>query len=164
APALPGCRPPRRLPVLLELRLRDHGPPARGQRAHGRRERRRPGRPRPRRGLGGRRAREDPALKLPRDGQLIRIFIGEADRWHGRPLYEVIVPGARRRGLAGATVFRGFEGFGARSRVHTTRILRLSEDLPVVIEIVDTEEKVQAFLPALDEMVKEGLVTVEKAT
>jgi uncharacterized protein len=103
-------------------------------------------------------------VKLPRDGQLIRIFIGEADRWEGRPLYESIVQEARRRGLAGATVFRGFEGFGARSRIHTTRILRLSEDLPVVIEIVDTEEKVQAFLPALDEMVKEGLVTVEKAT
>jgi PII-like signaling protein len=103
-------------------------------------------------------------VKLPREGQLIRIFVGEADRWEGRPLYEAIVQEARRRGLAGATVFRGFEGFGAHSRVHTTRILRLSEDLPVVIEIVDTEEKVQAFLPALDGMVKEGLVTVEKAT
>jgi len=103
-------------------------------------------------------------VKLPRDGQLLRIFIGESDRWAGRPLYEAIVEEARGQGLAGATVFRGFEGYGARSRVHTTRILRLSEDLPVVIEIVDTEEKIQAFLPRLDAMVKEGLVTVEKAT
>jgi PII-like signaling protein len=103
-------------------------------------------------------------VKLPRDGQLLRIFIGESDRWHGRPLYEAIVQDARAHGLAGATVFRGFEGFGARSRVHTTRILRLSEDLPVVIEIVDTEEKIQGFLPRLDAMVQEGLVTVEKAT
>jgi uncharacterized protein len=105
-----------------------------------------------------------PAVTLPRDGQLLRIFIGESDRWGGLPLYEAIVQEARKRGLAGATVFRGFEGFGARSRVHTARILRLSEDLPVVVEIVDTEEKIQAFLPALDEMVKEGLATVEKAT
>ncbi len=103
-------------------------------------------------------------MTLPRDGQLLRIFIGEADRWEGRPLYEAIVQEARHRGLAGATVFRGFEGFGARSRVHTSRILRLSEDLPVVVEIVDTEEKIQGFLPRLDEMVKEGLATVEKAT
>lgn len=103
-------------------------------------------------------------MTLPRDGQLLRIFIGEADRWEGRPLYEAIVQEARKRGLAGATVFRGFEGFGAHSLVHTTRILRLSEDLPVVIEIVDTEEKIQGFLPRLDEMVKEGLATVEKAT
>jgi PII-like signaling protein len=103
-------------------------------------------------------------VKLPREGQLLRIFIGEADRWEGRPLYEAIVGEARERGLAGATVFRGFEGFGARSRVHTTRILRLSEDLPVVVEIVDTPEKIQAFLPRLDEMVKEGLATVEEAT
>lgn len=103
-------------------------------------------------------------MTLPRDGQLLRIFIGESDRWGGLPLYEAIVQEARQRGLAGATVFRGFEGFGARSRIHTARILRLSEDLPIVVEIVDTEEKIQAFLPALDEMVKEGLATVEKAT
>jgi len=103
-------------------------------------------------------------VTLPRDGQLLRIFIGESDRWSGQPLYDAIVQEARKRGLAGATVFRGFEGFGAHSRVHTTRILRLSEDLPIVVEIVDTEEKIQAFLPALDEMVKEGLATVEKAT
>jgi uncharacterized protein len=103
-------------------------------------------------------------VTLPRDGQLLRIFIGESDRWGGLPLYEAIVQEARKRGLAGATVFRGFEGFGARSRIHTARILRLSEDLPIVVEIVDTEEKIQSFLPALDEMVKEGLATVEKAT
>ena len=103
-------------------------------------------------------------MTLPRDGQLLRIFIGESDRWGGQPLHEAIVQEARKRGLAGATVFRGFEGFGAHSRVHTARILRLSEDLPIVVEIVDTEDKIQAFLPALDEMVKEGLATVEKAT
>lgn len=103
-------------------------------------------------------------MKLPRDGQLLRVFIGESDRHDGRPLFEVVVEEARRRGLAGATVFRGCEGFGAHSRVHTTRILRLSEDLPVVIEIVDAEEKIQAFLPVLDGLVREGLVTVEKAT
>lgn len=103
-------------------------------------------------------------MKLPREGQLLRVFIGESDRWEGQPLYEAIVQAARRQGLAGATVFKGVEGFGAHSRVHTTRILRLSEDLPVVVEIVDTEEKIQAFLPVLDGMVREGLVTVEKAT
>lgn len=103
-------------------------------------------------------------MKLPRDGQLLRIFIGESDRHEGRPLFEAIVEEARRRGLAGATVFRGCEGFGAHSRVHTTRILRLSADLPIVIEIVDAEEKIQAFLPVLDGLVREGLVTVEKAT
>ncbi len=103
-------------------------------------------------------------MNVPRDGQLLRIFIGESDRWGGAPLYEAIVQEARKRGLAGATVFRGFEGFGAHSRIHTTRILRLSEDLPIVVEIVDAEEKIQAFLPVLDEMVKEGLATVEKAT
>jgi len=103
-------------------------------------------------------------VKLPREGQLLRIFIGESDRWAGLPLYEAIVQEARKRGLAGATVFRGFEGFGAHSRIHTARILRLSEDLPVVIEIVDSEEKIQGFLPVLGEMVKEGLATVEKAT
>jgi PII-like signaling protein len=103
-------------------------------------------------------------MTLPRDGQLLRIFIGESDRWGGLPLYEAIVQEARKRGLAGATVFKGFEGFGAHSRIHTTRILRLSEDLPIVVEIVDTADKIEAFLPALDEMVEEGLATVEKAT
>lgn len=103
-------------------------------------------------------------MTLPREGQLLRVFIGESDRWEGKPLYEAIVQAARRQGLAGATVFKGVEGFGAHSRVHTARILRLSEDLPVLVEIVDTEEKIQAFLPVLDGMVREGLVTVEKAT
>jgi len=103
-------------------------------------------------------------VRLPREGQLLRIFIGESDRWGGLPLYEAIVQEARKKGLAGATVFRGSEGFGAHSRIHTSRILRLSEDLPILVEIVDSEEKVQAFLPVLDEMVTEGLVTVEKAT
>jgi len=103
-------------------------------------------------------------MKIPREGQLLRIFVGESDRWKGRPLFDAIVQEARRQGLAGATVFRGFEGFGARSRIHTSRILRLAEDLPILIEIVDAEDKVQAFLPVLDGMVQEGLVTVEKAT
>ena len=103
-------------------------------------------------------------MKIPREGQLLRVFVGESDRWEGRPLFEAIVQEARRLGLAGATVFRGFEGFGARSRIHTSRILRLSEDLPILVEIVDAEDKIQAFLPVLDGMVQEGLVTVEKAT
>jgi PII-like signaling protein len=103
-------------------------------------------------------------MKIPREGQLLRIFVGESDRWEGRPLFQAIVQEARRKGLAGATVFRGFEGFGARSRIHTSRILRLSEDLPLLIEIVDSEDKIQAFLPVLDGMVREGLVTIEKAT
>jgi PII-like signaling protein len=102
-------------------------------------------------------------MKLPSEGKLLRIFIGEADRWHGRPLYEAIVEKARTLGLAGATVWKGFMGFGAHSRLHTARILRLSEDLPIVIEIVDAEEKITAFLPHLDEMVREGLVTLERA-
>jgi PII-like signaling protein len=103
-------------------------------------------------------------MRIPREGQLLRIFVGESDRWKGKPLFEAIVQEARRQGLAGATVFRGFEGFGARSRIHTSRILRLSEDLPILVEIVDAEDKIQAFLPVLDGMVREGLVTVEKAT
>ena len=101
-------------------------------------------------------------MRLEGDGQLLRIFVGESDRWHGKPLYEAIVERARHEGLAGATVVRGLEGFGAHSRLHTTRILRLSEDLPVVIELVDTSEKIEAFLPGLDEMVSEGMVTLEK--
>jgi uncharacterized protein len=101
-------------------------------------------------------------MKSRSEGQLLRIFIGESDRWEGRPLYEAIVHRARAAGLAGATVIRGLEGFGAHSRLHTTRILRLSEDLPVVIEIVDEAERIEAFLPALDEMVAEGMVTLEK--
>ena len=101
-------------------------------------------------------------MRLEGDGQLLRIFVGESDRWHGKPLYEAIVERARHEGLAGATVVRGLEGFGARARLHTTRILRLSEDLPVVIELVDAAEKIEAFLPGLDEMVAEGMVTLEK--
>ena len=101
-------------------------------------------------------------MKLEGDGVLVRVFIGEADRWHGRSLYEAIVTKAREAGLAGATVLRGMMGFGAKSRIHTAKILRLSEDLPIVIEIVDTAEKIQNFLPLLDEMVVDGMVTLEK--
>ena len=101
-------------------------------------------------------------MKLEGEGQLLRIFIGESDRWHGKPLYEAIVELARREGLAGATVLRGIEGFGADSHLHTSRILRLSEDLPVVVEIVDREEAIARVLPDLDAMVGEGMVTLEK--
>jgi len=101
-------------------------------------------------------------MKLPREAKLLRIFVGESDKYKGRPLYEVIVQEARSRGLAGATVLHGTVGFGASSRIHTAKILRLSEDLPMVIEIVDEEEKINAFLPDLDDMIGEGLVTMEK--
>jgi uncharacterized protein len=100
-------------------------------------------------------------VKIEGEGVLLRIFVGETDRWHGKPLYEAIVERARSEGLAGATVFRGIEGFGAHSRVHTSRILRLSEDLPVLVEIVDQADRIEAILPVLDEMVEEGLVTME---
>ena len=93
---------------------------------------------------------------------LLRIFIGESDRWHHQPLYEAIVLKAREVHLAGATVLRGPMGFGKSSRLHTAKILRLSMDLPIVIEIIDSEEKLTAFLPTLDEMMKGGLVTLEK--
>ena len=99
--------------------------------------------------------------RLAGEGKLLRIFIGESDTWHGRPLYEAIVRRVREEGLAGATVLRGIEGFGADSRLHTSRILRLSEDLPVVIEVVDTPERIDAILPLLDEMIGEGMVTLE---
>src|SRR5512138_246302 len=99
-------------------------------------------------------------MKIPAEGKLLRIFVGEADRWHGKPLYQAIVEEARQRGLAGATVLKGSVGFGAHSRLHTASILRLSTDLPIVIEIVDAPEKIEAFLPVLDEMVQEGLVTL----
>ena len=102
-------------------------------------------------------------MKIPADGKLLRIFIGEADKWQGRPLYEEIVLLARRQGMAGATALKGFMGFGCKSHLHTAKVLRLSEDLPVVIEIVDSEDKISALLPLLDEMVKEGLITLEKA-
>jgi uncharacterized protein len=101
-------------------------------------------------------------VKIEGDGKLVRIFIGECDTWHGKPLYQAIVERVRRDGLAGATVVRGIEGFGSSSRLHTTRILRLSEDLPVVIEIVDSSERIEKVLPVLDEMVSEGMVTVER--
>jgi PII-like signaling protein len=101
-------------------------------------------------------------MKTEGEGTLLRIFIGESDRWQGRPLYEAIVERVRERGLAGATVVRGIEGFGATSRIHTTRILRLSTDLPVVIEIVDEPERIEEILPALDEMVGDGLITLER--
>lgn len=101
-------------------------------------------------------------MKLPSEASLLRIFIGESDKADGKPLYEVIVREARRRGLAGATVLRGFLGFGAASRIHTAKILRLSEDLPIVVEIVDAPEKIDAFLPDLDGLIGEGLVTLEK--
>jgi len=100
--------------------------------------------------------------RMQGEGKLLRIFIGESDTWHGRPLYEAIVARVREEGLAGATVLRGIEGFGAHSRIHSSRILRLSEDLPVVAEIVDTAENVDRVLPLLDEMVSEGMVTLER--
>ena len=99
---------------------------------------------------------------LPKEGHLLRIFIGENDRHEGLPLYDWIVRQARRQGLAGATVLRGLEGFGAHSRLHTARVLRLSTDLPIVVEIVDTREKIEAFLPVIDEAIAEGLATLEK--
>ena len=100
--------------------------------------------------------------RLEGEGKLLRIFIGESDAWHGKPLYQAIVQRVREEGLAGATVLRGIEGFGAKSHLHTARILRLSEDLPIVIEIVDTAENVDRVIPVLDEMVEDGMVTVER--
>ena len=101
-------------------------------------------------------------MQVPHDAVLLRIFIGESDRWEHKPLYEAIVLKARELHLAGATVLRGAMGFGKSSRLHTAKILRLSMDLPLVIEIVDSDEKIRAFLPMLDEMMKGGLVTLEK--
>lgn len=100
-------------------------------------------------------------MNLPEQAKLLRVFIGESDVHHGRPLYELVVEGARKRGLAGATVLRGITGFGSHSRIHTAKILRLSEDLPIVIEIVDKPERIDEFLPYLDEIIREGLVTLE---
>ena len=103
-------------------------------------------------------------MHLPEEGYLLRIFIGESDRMDGRPLYEWIVLRAREHELAGATVLRGIMGFGANTRViHTFKIERLSEDLPMVVEIVDTREKLEAFLDGIDEHIQAGLVTLEKA-
>jgi uncharacterized protein len=101
-------------------------------------------------------------MELPRDAMLLRVFIGEADEWQGKPLYEQVVLKARERKLAGATVLRGPMGFGKSSHLHTAKILRLSMDLPIVIEIVDSEEKIRDFLPVLDEMIAGGLVTLER--
>ncbi|HTT55759.1 MAG TPA: DUF190 domain-containing protein [Opitutaceae bacterium] len=101
-------------------------------------------------------------MELPHDSVLLRIFIGESDRHGGHPLYEAIVLKARELHLAGATVLRGAMGYGKSSRLHTNKILRLSYDLPVVIEITDSEEKINAFLPVLDKMIGGGLVTLEK--
>ncbi len=100
-------------------------------------------------------------MQLPNEAQLVRIFIGESDKHGGKPLYEAIVLAARERGLAGATVLRGVMGFGANSRIHTAKVLRLSEDLPIVIELVDKPERIEMFLPVLDAMMHEGLVTLE---
>ncbi|MBI5573704.1 MAG: DUF190 domain-containing protein [Elusimicrobia bacterium] len=102
-------------------------------------------------------------MKLPEEGMLLRIFIGESDHYKGKSLYEQIVLKARELNLAGATVLRGIMGFGADSRMHTAKLLRLSEDLPVIVEIVDTDENLQKILPFLDEVVTEGLITIEKA-
>ena len=101
-------------------------------------------------------------MQLPHEATLLRIFIGESDRWEHKPLYEAIVLKARELHLAGATVLRGPMGFGKSSRVHSSKIMELSTDLPLVIEIVDSEEKITSFLPALDKMIAGGLVTLEK--
>lgn len=101
-------------------------------------------------------------MTLPQEAELLRIFIGESDKRRGRPLYELIVEEARRFGLAGATVLRATLGYGAHSRIHTAKVLRLSEDLPMVIEIVDESVKIEAFLPVLEQLMDEGLVTREK--
>ncbi|HET9030309.1 MAG TPA: DUF190 domain-containing protein [Candidatus Aquilonibacter sp.] len=100
-------------------------------------------------------------MKLEGSGKLLRIFVGESDRFGAQPLYTAIVERARKSGLSGATVFKGIEGFGGHSVVHAARVFDLSADLPILIEIVDTEEKVRAFVPVLDEMVRDGLITME---
>ena len=101
-------------------------------------------------------------MKLPEEGMLLRIFIGESDSFKGKPLYEQIVLKARELNLAGATVIHGTMGFGAGSRIHTAKIVRLSEDLPIIVELVDTEEKLNSLMPFLDETVEEGLITLER--
>jgi PII-like signaling protein len=100
-------------------------------------------------------------MKIEGEARRVRVYLGESDHWHGQPLFTAIVERCRREGLAGATVLRGIEGFGAHSRIHTARLLQLSEDLPIVVEIVDTAEQIDRLLPLLDEMVTEGLITVE---
>ncbi len=103
-------------------------------------------------------------MTIPRQATLLRIFMGEDDRFHGKPLYEAIVLKAREMHLAGATVLRGPMGFGHASRIHTAKVVRLSGDLPIVVEIVDSDEKVKAFLNATEDMLSSGLVTLEKVT
>jgi PII-like signaling protein len=100
-------------------------------------------------------------MQIPEEGQLLRIFIGESDKWKGLPLYEAIILKAREMGIAGATMLRGLMGYGANSRIHSAKILRLSEDLPIVVEIVDGREKISALLPLIEEMVGDGLITLE---
>lgn len=106
-------------------------------------------------------------MKLEGEGKLLRIFLGESDKIDGTPLYEAIVVAAKEHGLAGATVLRAIQGFGARSRIHTAKILRLSEDLPIVVEIVDTEERIRVFMPVVDDLFQRsgsgGMVTLERA-
>jgi PII-like signaling protein len=101
-------------------------------------------------------------MKTEAEGQLLRIYIGESDRWEGRPLYEALVRAAREHGLTGATALRGIEGFGANSRIHTVKVLHLSEALPIVVEIADRADRIAEFMPTLDKMVGEGMVTLEK--
>ncbi|MBZ0271872.1 DUF190 domain-containing protein [bacterium] len=100
-------------------------------------------------------------MKVEGDGKLLRIFVGEGDRRDGKPVYELLVAAALEHGLAGATVLRGLAGYGAHSRIHTTRVLRLSEDLPVIVEIVDRPDRIQAFLSVVDDLVTEGMIMVE---
>src|SRR6266478_2036857 len=136
-----------------------------GHTEHRRLQRARPARRLSRLGLWPRVAGKIPrrcTMKLEGEGSRLRIYLGELDKWHHQPLYEAIVIKAREMGLAGATVLRGPMGFGANSHLHTAKILRLSEDLPILIEIVDKEEKISAFLPELDKIMGDGLVTVEK--
>jgi hypothetical protein len=101
-------------------------------------------------------------MRIEGTALLARIYLGESDTWHGRPLYEAIVHRLRERGIAGATVLRGIEGYGASARIHTTRILRLSEDLPVLVEVVDREDRLREVLPEIDAMIGGGLITVER--
>jgi len=100
-------------------------------------------------------------MKIEGEVKLLTIYIGEHDHYHHRPLYQVIVETLREKGIAGATVLRGIEGYGKKSRIHTASILRLSEDLPIVIEVIDNEERIKSILPSIDEMVAEGLVTLQ---
>src|SRR5262245_20113009 len=102
-------------------------------------------------------------MKTEGEANLLRIFVNESDRYDGRPLYEVIIRAAKEQGLAGATALRGIEGYGISGRVHSVKVLHLSEDVPIVVEILDSAEKITAFLPVLDKIVVEGAVTIEKA-